>query len=35
MTLSPSMFILIAVIATGYLATISLGTLAYFVNDKE
>jgi hypothetical protein len=35
MTLSPSALILIAVITTGYLAAISLGTVAYFANEKE
>jgi hypothetical protein len=35
MTLSPSVIVLIAVITTGYLAAISLGTVAYFANEKE
>ena len=35
MTLSPSMIVLIAVVTIGYLAAVSLGTLAYFANEKE
>ena len=35
MTLSPSAIVLIAVITTGYLAAIGLGTLAYFANERE
>ena len=35
MTLSPTMIVLIAVITTGYLAAVSLGTLAYFANEKK
>lgn len=35
MTFSSSALILIAVIITGYLAAITLGTLAYFANEKE
>lgn len=35
MTLSPSVIVLIAVITTGYLAAISIGTVAYFANEKE
>ncbi len=35
MTLSPSIIILITVIITGYLAAVSIGTWAYFANEKE
>ena len=35
MTLSPIALVLIAVITTGYLAAVSIGTLAYFANEKE
>ena len=35
MTLSPSAIVLIAVITIGYLAAVSIGTLAYFANEKE
>ena len=35
MSLSPSTIVLIAVITTGYLAAVSLGTWAYFANEKE
>jgi hypothetical protein len=35
MTLSPSVIVLIAVITTGYLSAIGLGTLAYFANERE
>ena len=35
MTLSPIALVLIAVITTGYLAAVTIGTLAYFANGKE
>ena len=35
MTLSPSMIVLVTVIITGYLAAVSIGTWAYFANQKE
>ena len=35
MTLFPNEIVLIAVITIGYLAAISLGTWAYFANEKE
>ena len=35
MTLSPSAICLIAVIAIGYLAAVSIGTWAYYANEKE
>ena len=35
MTLSPNAIVLIAVMVTGYLAAVSIGTLAYFANEKE
>lgn len=35
MTLSPSTIVLIAVITIGYLAAVSIGTLACFANRKE
>ena len=35
MTLSPTAIVLIAVITTGYLAAVSLGTWAYFANEKK
>ena len=35
MTLSPSAIVLIAVITTGYLAAVSIGTWAYFANEKK
>ena len=35
MTLSPSAICLIAAIAIGYLAAVSLGTVAYYANGKK
>ena len=35
MTLSPTAICLIAVITIGYLAAVSLGTVAYYANGKE
>ena len=35
MSLSLSTIVLIVVITTGYLAAVSLGTWAYFANEKE
>ena len=35
MTLSPNALMLIAVITIGYLAAVSIGTWAYFTNEKE
>ena len=35
MTLSPSAIILITVMTIGYLAAISIGTWAYYANEKE
>ena len=35
MTLSPSAIYLLAVITIGYLAAVSLGTVAYYANGKE
>ncbi len=35
MTLSPSTLVLITVITIGYLAAVSLGTIACFANKKE
>ncbi len=35
MTLSPTAIFLIAVITIGYLAAVSIGTWAYFANEKE
>ncbi len=35
MTLSPIALVLIAVIITGYLAAVGIGTWAYFANEKE
>lgn len=35
MTLSPSAICLIAVMIVGYLAAVSLGTVAYYANEKE
>lgn len=35
MTLSPTAIFLIAVITIGYLAAVSIGTWAYFANEKK
>ena len=35
MTLSPSAIGLLAVITIGYLAAVSIGTWAYYANEKE
>ena len=35
MTLSPTAIALIAVVTIGYLAAVSLGTWAYFANEKN
>ena len=35
MTLSPSAIVLIAAILIGYLAAVSIGTWAYYANEKE
>ena len=35
MTLSPTAIFLIAVITIGYLAAVSIGTWAYYANEKE
>jgi len=35
MTLSPTAIFLIAVITLGYLAAVSIGTWAYYANDKK
>ncbi len=35
MTFSPTAIFLIAVITIGYLAAVSIGTWAYYANEKE
>ena len=35
MTFSPTAMALIAVLITGYIAGVSLGTIAYFANEKN
>ena len=35
MTFSPTSIFLIAVITTGYLAAVSIGTWAYYANEKK
>lgn len=35
MTFSPTAIALIAVLITGYIAGVSLGTIAYFANEKN
>ena len=35
MTLSPTAIFLIAVISIGYLAAVSIGTWAYYANEKK
>ena len=35
MTLPPTALILIAVVIIGYLAAVSIGTWAYFANEKD
>ena len=35
MTFSPTAIALIAVLITGYIAAVSLGTIAYFANEKN
>ena len=35
MTLSPTAIFLIAVITTGYLTAVSIGTWAYYANDEK
>ena len=35
MTLSPTAILLIAVITIGYLTAVSIGTWAYYANDKK
>ena len=35
MTLSPDAIALITVVVIGYLAAVSIGTWAYFANEKE
>lgn len=35
MTLSPTAIFLIAVITIGYLAAVSIGTWAYYANEKK
>ena len=35
MTLSPTVILLIAVVTTGYLAAVSIGTWAYYANEKK
>ena len=35
MTLSPTAIFLVAVITIGYLAAVSIGTWAYYANEKQ